>query len=518
MSEQSDKWDAQWSTLLTHCYGEVEADAGFKASLLAKLRTKTAENRGATDESDAANDENWSRLLTAAYVPCEPSSEFKGTLFSQLKARQTQLTKGPQSPAEEEALQTILTKSYHPVTPRREFQTRLLENLKERQRTNTTIRVKSRRRTVFMSAMTSMAAAAMVMFAVWVMPTIQQPGTSETASHYLALEVPEADSFQEVAQTSFASGNAYADIVPASYEPSAPSFNYNALEAFAAAALPAVALGRKNIEINSGGEWKPMDTGYPAELEPGMAFRAPKGKVGFIGFDDDTILSLDPGTVIEATESGIAVRQGFAKVSVPETSDQRFRLHFAERDIAIEPGTDLAVYVEPNMDFAEGGAPAPVVMVLQEPGAVGGLAFAKGKNGVAPLFARHLYRLDNYVTQDIPGRPLCEIECEGLEKMYKTQSVQEAEIPMAAFAGAGSIARSRIQRNSERIVTPVGFTKRSDRWVADTYANQHTVKVQYLSDAYFGLARERRDLAPGLALGSNVIIDGGDDVFYEISK
>lgn len=515
MSEQSEKWGSQWSKLLTHCHGaEVEANADFKATLLAKLKKKAAECHGSgSPENDVVNEDNWQRLLTAAYVPCEPNAEFKETLFSQLKARQTQLTKRERTPSEDEALQTILTKSYHPVTPRREFQTRLLENLKERQRTNTTIRTKTRRRTFIFSGMASMAAAAMVMFAVWVMPTMQSATRQESTTNPIVLTIPTSESASDLATTEFASTTAYADVLPASYEPSAPAFEFNVLDAFAAAALPAKALARKNIEVDTGSGWQAMGEGYAAEIQPGMAFRTTEGNIGFIGFDDDTILSMNPGTIVDVTENGLAIRQGLAQVLVPEKADKPFRLHFPERDIAIEPGTELAAYVENGDAFAEGGAPAPVVLILQESDAVGGLAYAKGKNGVAPLFARHIYRLDNYVTQDIPGRSLCEIECAKIENISRDGIVPEANNRMAAFVGLASVPPTR-----SRTIAPPGFTRRSDRWIADGYTNQPTIKIQYLSDAYFGLVKERRDLATGLALGANVVIDAGNGTFYEIYR
>lgn len=513
MSEQSNKWDAQWSALLTHCYGKVEADADFKAGLLTKLKAKTVEHHS-PDADAAGTDDNWRLLLASAYRPCEPSPEFRDTLLLQLKARQVQLTRKSRTQAEDEALQTILTKSYHPVTPRREFQTRLLENLKERQRSHTTIRFKTRRRTFVLSGLTSVAAAAMVLFVVWLSPVAGYFGKPAPERAALALTIPEPVAQQDVSPSGIMSEVAYADVVPASYEPSVPT--YNALAAFTAAALPVAALGRKNIEFNSGSGWQSMDSGYPVRVTPGMAFRAVSGQTGFIGFNDDTMLSMNPGTVVEATADGLAIVRGFAKVSVPESSDGAFRLHFPDHDLAIEAGTELAVLVESPEDYAEGGVPAPVVMVLQESGSAGGLALAKGRNGVAPLFARHLYKLDKYVTPDLPGRALCAIECEDIQKMYKSEPVQNAYNPVSALAG--SVARKQVQRSESRVYTPVGYTRKADRWVANGYSDQKTVKIRYLSDVYFGLARERRDLAPGLALGGNVIVDGGDGVFYEIHK
>lgn len=520
MSEQSEKWDSQWSKLLTHSYGEVQADASFKSSLLAKLQQKTAENRSPESESDTTDDQNWSRLLTAAYVPCEPTTEFKGTLMSQLKARQAQLTKPERTADEEEALQTILTKTYHPVTPRREFQTRLLVNLKDRQRSNTEIRIKTRHRTMFMTSLTGMAAAALVMFAVWVSPTMNELTTPTGSSNAFAgrrgPDLPISDLVVPIEPAGIAMRElTSAPANESSFETVPASFGYKVAEAFAAAVLPATAIGLRNMEINSGAGWRAMNATEVAALQPGTKFRSANGSVGHLGFSDHSMVSMSGDAVAEITENGLALSQGTALVSVPEEASDRFRLHFPERDIAVEPGTQLAVLVESPDNYAVDGAPAPLVMVVEDQETAGGFALARGKNGVGPLFARYVYSLDKYVTPDLPGRALCDVECADLEKMFKTQTLQQ-EAPMATFAGGFS--GDRLRRQTTTVSTPVGFTKKGERWVANTYNNEKTTPIRYLSDDYFGLANERRDLARGLALGSEVVIDGGDGTFYEIHK
>ena len=530
MTEQSNKWDKQWGELLTRCHGEeVQADAAFKAGLLGQLKSRMAQN-AADSEADSAQDHNWRTLLKTAYIPCHPEDAFKNALLTKLKAKQADLSatdaSAPLEQDNEDTIRTILTKSYQPVEPRREFQTRLLYNLKERQRHTTVTRRVSRRRTVFMSAASSIAAAAMVMFALWVAPhgsgSPSTPRPSSSGMRGISLPIPET-AMQPVMErssaftpVSFAADASPAfSVAPASYEPDTSRFtSYKVSNAFSAPALPAKAVAL-NVQFDDGKGWTDLTESGPLNLAAGQSFRSKDG-MGHIKFSDGSLMTLSPDSVIDATDEGLTVKQGFVLVAVSDSSDQPFRIHFPERDLAIAPGTDLAMMVENPEKYAEGGAPAPMVMVVDNPDEnVSGLAFARGKNGVGPLFTRQLYRLDNYVTADLPGRAMCDIECQDLSKLFKEETVYETR-PFASFAGGFSSDRDLSY--AKTVLVPAGFSKKGDRWVADTYSNQPTVKLQYLSDAYFGFVNERRDLSHALSLGSRVIIDGGDGAFYEVFK
>lgn len=553
MSDQLTKWDKQWHALLTHCHGEtVEADAGFRTSLLSELKARTTENRAGNEAE--TQDANWGKLMKAAYVPCHPAETFKTGLLSGLKAKQAQAfaatgdAAAPASPAtEDEALQVILTKSYQPVAPRKEFETRLLENLKERQRETTIRRLQSRRRTIYLSVASSMAAAALVMFIVWLTPYTGEASPSvptQRAANNLHLSVPDIaaapvrpvesnppsgfdNGFMFASTIPAAAAGAGASrndgIAPASFVPSSPgqsipaSFaSYDTSSVFAGDPLPKSAFALQNVEFNTGQGWHTLPAASRIDLKPGYAFRA-SNSMGHLRFDNGALVSISPDTLLATTENGLTVDRGFLLVAVPESSNGRFRLHFSERDIAVEPGTDLAVLVESPDNYAPGGAPAPMVMVVDGPDGSGGLALAKGRNGTGPLFARQLYRLDNYVTPDLPGRTLCVTECKDLNELFKMEPVQDTTIPKAFLAG-GFAGERDVGNNYSVLLTPAGFTKRGNTWVADSYNGEQTIRIPYLSDAYFGLANQRRDLARELSLGGQVIIDGGDGVFYEISQ
>lgn len=163
--------DEQWNLLLSRAYGEVEANGGFRASLLEKLKTKQAEMRVAEESETVGeetagildNDEIWSRFLAKTYPSCEAGEQFRSNLLGRLKEK----VQTGADLVEDPALQTILNKAYVPVEPRREFQTRLLVNLKERQKTTIMIKENYRKRSIFSSFASGLAAAAAVLFVVW---------------------------------------------------------------------------------------------------------------------------------------------------------------------------------------------------------------------------------------------------------------------------------------------------------------------------------------------------------------
>lgn len=547
MSDDSINRDEQWSILLTRCHGpEVQADMKFKAGLLDELKRKTAQNLQPEPAMENVDDRHWQKLLSSAYVPCHADDLFKSRLLGQLKARQGEMrgaattTAAAESAAEETGddpiLGTILKKSYQPVEPRPDFQTRLLENLKERQRNTTILRRKSRRRMFFLSAVSSVAAAAMVVFVVTLIPR-GMPNSASPATQLGGVDLPipeelyaskDAEPAPEFS-TIFASANDFSAgaeedgvetaVLPAAYR------GYRAGDAFAGDALPERVIALRDIEMNKSGDWVAMRTDGASPIETGMSFRS-VGAMGHMRFEDGSLLSISPDSELVATREGLSLKQGFMLVSVPDETSDRFRLHFPERDIAIEPGTDIAVLVEPESKYADGGAPAPMLMVVDRKNSPGGLALAKGKNGIGPLFAKQLYRLDKYVTPALPGRTMCDTECEDLDKMFKMDLVLAHQPDRVTPASYGSAVSSglplhvydRPAAKSTVVFSPAGYSKKGDRWVADTYGNQPVVRIKYLSDEYFGFANARRDLALALALGGKVVIDAGDEEFYEIHE
>ncbi len=578
MSEQHSEWEKQWGELLSHAHGEeVEARPEFRAGLLAKLKAKTAENTVEAESNMAdADAANWQKLLSATYPPCEPRSEFKSSLLTRLKQRQhevaaftgfeaeeeaestedanwrTLLTatysegearsefksgllaelkqkqKG-QAPCpvcpevtEEDAVRKLITTSYTPVQPRKEFETRLLVNLKQRQRDTHATRSTYRRRTIYLSGLSSMAAAAMVMFVVWIMPggKLEQPtGQGQIlASGPMETVLTPAEREVVMANTSLVGNDSPVSslsLLPAAAAVTAAG-SYRVAEAFASSSLPQTVRGI-GMQINDGDGWRSMDETMLARVEPGMQFRPDSNTArSGLGFSDGSTFLVFPDSLISATANGFTMREGEMAVTVPDTSDSLFRLHFPERDIAIEPGTMMTVAVESPDNYADGGAPAPVVKVLG-----GGMALAMGKNGAGPLLANQVYELDKYVTPEIPGRPLLAVETQELRRLMNPVGVEMAAAGGPSFDSTGMqmvSSATAVTQAASRATTPEGFVKKGNRWQAKNYQNQPTIRIKYLSDAYFGFANKRRDLADALALGGEVILDGNDGNFYEIYR
>lgn len=520
MIDQAEKWDNEWQKLLTHSYGDVEADRGFRARLLSDLKRKTAENLTASPAAESGNDENWSKLLTASYVPCQPRESFKRNLVAELRLK-TKLNadadvyeSAADAPSPEDAaMRVLLTKSYDPVKPRKEFETRLLENLKERQRVTRVIKRSSRRRTIWFSAVSSLAAAAMVMFAVWVAPvdsTFAPNSAPDYSQQIASLSSSPSSNTATLETASEPSPVSQMELVPAGLATLATVGAYSAVEAFSGRPYPQTVRGI-SMEVDDGDGWKPLDVTTLVELRPGLAFRSVggEGEKSGLGLSDGSTVLMCPDSVVAVTEKGFTVRKGLATFGT-EKSDERLRLDFNTRDIAVEPGTMLAVSV-PSGEYADAGAPAPLVAVLD-----GGLALMRNENGIGPMFADHIYQMHEFVTPDIPGRPLNNLDRQNL------QEALDRDTPFRATTRNSYTPDQMVDGGSVKgsldIARPTGFEKQGTKWVAAGYDNQPTIKLRYLSDEYFGFASQRRDLASALALGGQVILDGGDGNFYEIYR
>ncbi|MDR1518733.1 MAG: hypothetical protein LBU23_01125 [Planctomycetota bacterium] len=487
MSDAIDQWDREWGVILARCYGAVDFRREFKAGLLDELRDKLAEKTAVPE--NPGTDGDWRRFLKTAYVPCRPAPEFKASLWKALLARQRQLAAAGEG--EVDAVEAALRGAYAPVLPRREFATRLLANLKERQR-DMSYRRRSSLQSGLLYLASGFAAAAMLMLALN-LPALRSaaPPASEFGADLASVPLP---------------------------EPVPPPTAGNALQVddlFRQSPLPGSVRGL-GIEMRDGGGWLAMNPAQMVSVRPGMSFR-PVSTAGEaaepagLDFAGGSAISMRGDAMLTASDAGFQLQRGVMSVNVPDDAPDGLRLHFPERDIAVRPGTFLAVSAGAADQYAEGGAPAPKVTIAD-----GGMAIARGENGSGALFANHVYSIDRYVSPDLPGRSLCNIECEELEKS-RPASLSGQPGRLASLGGQGGRpAAGRRPPADYAARPPYGFSKRDSRWVADSFKGQPTLRIKYLSDAYFGLADSRRDLAAALALGPDVVIDGGDGGFYEI--
>lgn len=418
-------------------------------------------------------------------------------------------------------MQTLLTSAYCPVEARPEFQDRLLDNLKERQRTTIRFRRESRRRSIFASFASSLAAAAAVLFVVWAGPFGGLDNRNPAPAS--GMEVAEnigagmAGAREEVIPAVQESGPSVSvhqpDMAAAIVPAAATEGDWKVASAFAGDALPAKARAT-GLEYNAGQGWQAVDESSYIGITPGLSFRSSRPTTAGLGFSDGSTILIPPDSEVEATSRGFALRRGAMGVSVPQDAKNELRLDLATHDVSVVPGTLLAVYASSSPDeFADGGAPAPEVMVAD-----GGLALARGRAGIGPMLAGNVYQLDNYVTPDLPSRPICNAERQQMEKACSVPSNAPVRAPAQAFDRNNMNQFVSMPSASGIAPSPAGFVRDGDRWVPKGYAGQETTKIKYLSDAYFSLVNSRRDLAPALSLGGAVVVNAGDGVYYEITK
>ncbi|MDR1535622.1 MAG: hypothetical protein LBU64_11115 [Planctomycetota bacterium] len=525
--DEGDIREPEWHVMLTRCYGGISFNAEFKSGLLGKLRAKLPR----PEPAGMGTEEDWRRLL-AIPGPCRPAPGFKIGLREKLLARRRELSLDPDG-VEGRLIGRVLSTSFSPITPRREFASRLLRQLKERQTNSLALRRRFRRRSLFFSLASGLAAAAVVLFVILPVASpdfgpgsapVGAPVPDSSQLDRMAKTVPVWDGREVASLTDSPPARDGNSSLYASPSPPGAPAAFKVADIFLSSPLPDRARGL-GMEFNDGGGWREMDPAQAVPVSFGMAFRPARrdnealGGVG-LGFADGSSISMRGDSLLTAGERGFNLGRGVMSVNVPREAGESLRLNFPEREVAVRPGTFLAVSAEAGEQYAEGGAPAPRITVAD-----GGMAVARGRGGSGILFANHVYDIDNYVSPDLPGRPLCLAECEELEKRLAIMPGAGGAMSNRLAAGQGAYAFGSggpmlvSDRPSYRNkILPYGFNRQDSRWVADSYDGQPVIGIEYLSDAYFSLADSRRDLAPALALGAEVILDAGDGVFYEIYR
>ncbi|MDR3210424.1 MAG: hypothetical protein LBU79_00715 [Planctomycetota bacterium] len=510
----------QWNRLLSGSTGSAPSPA-FQENLLRQLRARQVSLSSENQESSPVADQSWQRLLASTqHASARP--EFALSLLRELREKMA---------ADGIANQTVSDQP-EGVRPREYFQDHLLINLKARQHAAQIIRSDRRRYSIFAPLLSGLAAAVLLLllgnipFSTTDSPVVLNPET--TSALALVPDTPPVDTEdlrESVASVSPVNATPVLSSVPPSVSPSpgtlvAAAYNptgdepvsYDLDAIFALPALPKTVRG-VGVEIDDGNGWKVLDESRLTRLAPGLAFRSIQNQAG-LEFGNGSTILMQPEAILVATSEGFSVKQGELAVNVPVDNSESLRLHFPERDLAVEPGTMLVVNAFYPDRYADGGAPAPEVKILD-----GGLAFARGKSGNAPLLANQVYLIDKYVTPDLPSRPLCRAECDAMENYGLPTGLQSPGQPQRQIDPRQLVMDTgAFNRDISTSASPSGFRQEGNRWVAKTYSGQPTIPVKYLSNPYFGLAATRRDLGSALALGPNVVIDNGEGVFYEIQR
>jgi Ca-activated chloride channel homolog len=88
---------------------------------------------------------------------------------------------------------------------------------------------------------------------------------------------------------------------------------------------------------------------------------------------------------------------------------------------------------------------------------------------------------------------------------------------LKSSAGAAAPEEFLGEKAREAVVQlgPRTYYKRDNVWVVSSYEKQTTIKVKYLSDEYFDLAKKNPQLARAFALGDRVIAEA-DGKYYEL--
>lgn len=291
----------------------------------------------------------------------------------------------------EEGLEMLLKTTYEKPSIRPDFRDQLLGQLKERQRERSMSR---RRKVLVLYSSVTAAAAALVLVALPVLSAatpVHSGGNGQTVLAQRAVSMPEAQpaSFSPLSldptcdtTTAFASSNVNGQ----------PLFNF--------AGRTARAVNAVDVAEPSTGAWRTVASGETFALENGTRFRTPIGSLNEISVEIDKgpTVMLDGMSQMKICAGELRLEDGNALVSVTG-GDQPVGLRLAGQDVELLPGTMAFMHLEDGEGYADGGAPAPVLVLLKGQGQT--LDAHK-----TPLLAGQVYELYETGTGKFPTRPL----------------------------------------------------------------------------------------------------------------
>jgi hypothetical protein len=379
----------------------------------------------------------------------------------------------------EENLQKMLTRAYEPLQYRQAFYDSLLERLKTQQRQTKSERTvrRVRHRRYYVGALASLAAAAAIALAV--APLLR--------SGPVAPVVPD-----------LAQGNVSSAPSPEPVEPASSRLAIRFAQVNATNALEC----RENV----GAPWKAVVPG-DLVMADRMELRLPEsanGAAAALKTEDATALSMQPGTRIRNQGGRIVLDQGGLHLAVSQ-GQTALGVQVEKRDFDVMPGSEVYFKAFAPEGHAQGGVPAPRVMVMT--GAV-----CVRDEFANRLPAGYLFTLYDTVNGCVPGVSLEEKE-----------TVKDFATPVAPRPGLGRVSSqvSVLTRERGREVLAIGehlFVSAPDGLVEAAWdPSEKAQRLVFASPEYAQLAQEHSDVARAAALGSRVVIKIGGQA-YEIVK
>jgi len=312
-------------------------------------------------------------------------------------------------------LKKLLTRAYEIPEYREEFRADLLAKLKDSQRLRALAR---QRRTVprvfFLGTIAGMAAAAAVLLLV--LPGIQlDPGRQARGTQ------PQTETGGTPAPTIAADANADADSTASPTPPAvgelarAAEWDGQPAEILPDLRTQTATVGDKEVKVHdvvfvrhdSDNNWQRVSQDGTFTLTPGTAFRtAPKAREAIgVWIDEGAKLVLRPDSQISNDQDGLKLEHGIALLSLDQ-AHAALRMRLPDYAVEAQPGSEVYLKVENGPEYAVGGEPAPVIIVLRGTATVHSAASGKEQQ----LLAGRVYELYDTLTGDIPCRSLYELE------------------------------------------------------------------------------------------------------------
>ncbi len=393
------------------------------------------------------------------------------------------------------AFRLLLERSYEPPTYREDFKSGLLGKLKERQqevaarqRLARTVRF----RAYFLGGFSGMAAAAALALLLTPLFSTQaiSPGQANMDKPLLAQD----DRPRRVISSGIEEPANPAELAAVTEEKQPSAVRYR---------------------IEGSDEWQALadeDSAFPVNARTVFAVPAEAKQSGGVKTSGGIVMVMDPGSELTCDRDTLAMNTGNAYVFVPK-DHAPFSLALPEYNVSVEPGSRIYLRMNRDGKYVAGQEPAPEVMVVD------GLAFSDSDRGTGPMFPGYSYKLDRYVTPDLPGKKFSSSSATKLRETGGGSRLFLADGSSWSKRAPAQSVFSELTRDGDTAAFDNrSFRYEDGRWFDSTYVDgTPTVKIRYLSTEYNSFLKENRALVPALSLGRNVIV-GKDGAFYEIHE